>query len=85
MHRMQGIFLHSGYLVKRGLLKSINLRPDLFFYLIIARVKLRHREMSYPKIALRSASGVLIGVKPNLSTNTFSTFDEKKAGMEGPM
>ena len=38
-----------------------------------------------PRIFLRSASGVLMGVRPNFSTSTESTFDEKKAGIEGPI
>lgn len=39
----------------------------------------------YPRIAFKSASGVLIGLMPNLSTSTFITLDEKKAGTEGPI
>lgn len=39
----------------------------------------------YPSIFTRSASGVLIGVRPNFSTNTLRTVEEKKAGIEGPI
>lgn len=37
------------------------------------------------KILARSCSGVLIGVRPNFSTSTFTTVLEKNAGTLGPM
>jgi hypothetical protein len=39
---------------------------------------------SYPSIALRSASTVVVGFRPNFSTSTLSTLEEKNAGIEGP-
>ena len=38
-----------------------------------------------PARALRSSSGVVMGVRPNFSTRTLRTVGETKAGRDGPM
>lgn len=51
---------------------------------VVSRTSLYVHVSSYPRMAFRSSSGVVMGLMLNLSTRTWRTLGEVNAGSDGP-
>ncbi len=63
---------------------SLFLICSIYFYICVLS-KYTPYNKPYPKIAFKSASGVVIGCNWNFSTKIFNTLLEKNFGKDGPI